>query len=531
MKRSIIFILTLLTQCTLGHVQGDSSELTKSNTPKRGGTLRLAIGSDLLKLDPAYANDFRSWFLQRAIFRGLLDYDDVNHQIVSDHAAKWRMSDDRKTYTFELKPGVRFANGREVEAEDYVYSFERMIDPTTAAVGQQYLPGIKGEEEFIHRKSAHISGLRAPNRQTLVIELNKPSYIFALRLTLPYAMVLPREVVQSQGKQFAEHVIGSGPYFLKEHKPGMSWRLERNPYYQGYGAFVDVIEVSIIGESYLHAMMVERGELDILFFPSSVDYVRMMRDLRLSKFMDVSNTADIYFVFMNTEMKPLDNVLVRRAVNHALNRERLTRLQLPGLPAEGMIPPWLDWSNPHLPHYDYNPTKARALLREAGFPSGVTVDFWYSQGLRRLAQGVAEDLRVAGIEVSQHKVTTEAYLDKIRTRKAVQMGLVDWGWDYPDIISMLDPVVNGSKITETECLNWAFYNNPEVTRFIVESDGEFDPIRRRKLFERIETQVMKDAPWAPINYAQNPTVRSPRLRGYRSHPHWAARLEELWLDQ
>ncbi|MGH7942438.1 MAG: ABC transporter substrate-binding protein, partial [Limisphaerales bacterium] len=143
--------------------------------PVRGGTLRLAMSSDFRSLDPAIAYDLDSIPIVRLMFRGLLEYDN-GVKLVPGQASDWNISPDGKTYTFHLKPGVKFANGREVEAQDYIFSFERILNPATDSYGQSFFTDIEGAPEFIAGKTNHVSGLSAPDKRTLIIRLKKPLY-------------------------------------------------------------------------------------------------------------------------------------------------------------------------------------------------------------------------------------------------------------------------------------------------------------------------------------------------------------------
>ena len=179
-------------------------------------------------MDPAIAFDGLSIPLVRLLFRGLLNYDDSTG-LVTGQAKDWNISPDGRTYTFHLLPGVRFSNGREVEAEDYVFAFERILSPKTSSPGQTYFLDILGAQEFADGKTAHVRGLHAPNKETLVIELKEPTFTFRYVLAMAFASAVPREVVQQFGTDFLSHLTGSGPYRLAKWRRGISgaWNATR----------------------------------------------------------------------------------------------------------------------------------------------------------------------------------------------------------------------------------------------------------------------------------------------------------------
>jgi ABC-type transport system substrate-binding protein len=499
-----------------------------SESPRRGGTLRLGQESDFTTLDPAVALHVGYWAMQRLLFRGLLEYDDAN-QLVGEHAQSWSVSEDKQTYTFHLRAGIRFAHGREVEAQDYVYSLERVINPKSSSQGMAYLTKIRGASEFIKGTAAHVAGLRALDRHTLIIELAEPSFVFAFKLAMPFTFPVPRELVEPSERAFRQRLIGSGPYVVKEHIPGLRWRLARNPHYAGADGFPDKVVVEVSGDDYLQTMMVERGELDLSSL-SVQDWLRLQRDDRWRHQVRSVFSANVLMLCMNTELKPFDDVRVRRAVNHALGRQRLAKLVRPATVAHGIVPPGMPWENPELRPYDHDPQAARALLREAGYANGFEVELWYPQTfLGRLPEAIQEDLRQVGIQINLRPGNPSSVIQKAGQRGQVALSLSGWVVDYPDPSSFFDPTLNGAKIAESDGSNFSFYNSSEVNRLILEADRTFDAPERLTLLRRMEAIVMEDAPWAPLVHSDLTWLCHPRLQGFQAHPLWSLRLEKLWL--
>ena len=499
--------------------------------PRRGGTLRLVSPTDWRSLDPVIAFDGSSTPLQKLLFRGLLDYDGgIN--LIPDQASDWAVSPDGKTYTFHLRPGVKFAHGREVEAADYIYSFERVLNPKTASVGQTYLMDIVGAEEFNLGKAPHVTGLRAPDARTLIIELKKATFVFRYILAMNFTDALPRELVEKYGKDFQYHMIGSGPYVIKEWRRHIGYRFERNPFYSGTDGYVDRVDLMIGGDQALHAMMVERGDLDFAI-ASAADAVRFTHDARLRPWLLRVPQASTDYFFMNTEVKPFDDVRVRRAINHAVNHERMLKLAGGfGTVAHGIVPPSMPWTNSNVPVYPYNPERARELLREAGFPNGFKTQLSFISSRTqdsRMAGGIAEDLRVVGIEVELQPLIYSAFEVKVATRKSAPCGVWGWQQDYPDASNFLDVLLSGDRITDTECNNTAFYSNPKVNQLLGQAGASVVAEERLELFRAAERQIMADAPWVPTVNEVVPVLVNPRVHGAVAHPVWMYRYEKMWL--
>lgn len=500
-------------------------------TPRRGGTLRVWNTQDWRSLDPAVAFDNESMPHQRLLFRGLVAYDSGT-RLVPDQASDWSLSEDLRTYTFHLKPGVRFAHGREVEAEDYVFSLERILDPRTTSAGQSYFMGILGAPEFSSGKATNVAGIRAPDRHTLVIELAKPEFTFLNVMTMPFASPLPREVVRQHGANFQYHLIGSGPYMVSEWRRDVRWRFVRNPHYSGPDGWVDAVEIMLGGDRWLGVMMVERGELDRVM-AEGVSALRIERDPRLKSWLGWVQPVHTGYLFLNTGIKPFDDVRVRQAVSLAVNKERLIKLA-GGLAvvAHGVVPPSMPWVNPGLPPDEFSPVRARARLVEAGLPDGFKTQLWFIDARvidKRMAAGIQQDLGAIGIDLELQGVSLAAFEVRVRARNQVPCGIWGWSQDYPDPSNFLDVLLNGDRITEGSSNNQAFYNNPDVNRRLGIAEATFDPVIRLQRYRDIEAEVMRDAPWVPLYHERLPIVRNPRLRGDVPHPVWLWRYEHMWL--
>jgi ABC-type transport system substrate-binding protein len=503
-----------------------------AETPKRGGILRAGYVSEFKSMDPAKGFDGDAIPYIKLLFRGLIDYDDGTG-LAPDQAEDWSISPDGKTYTFHLKPGIRFANGREVEAADYVYSLERILNPDTGSIGQTYYLDILGAREFIDGKEKHVRGLSAPDKRTLVIELKAPTYTFRYVMAMAFATPVPREVVEKYGAEFQSHLSGTGPYRLAEWRKGMRWRFERNPYYTGTDGYFDGVDIMIGGDEALFTMMLQRGELDRVS-ASPAQAILFRRDPKLRSWLLPIDTANTDYLFMNVEMKPFDDARVRQAINYAINKERLLRVTGGfAVVAHGVVPPSIPWTNTTLPQYEYNPEKARALLAEAGYPKGFRIPLWFGLDARvfkPMAEAIQQDLQAIGVQVELRSANYNAFQVKAETRHQVEFGI--WGWmlDYPDPSDFLDVLLSGERITETDCNNAAFYNSSEVNRLLAQAAGTVELPERTRLFRLAENKVLEDAPWVPLIHEQIPVLYHPRLHGTQPHPVWLWRYEKMWLE-
>jgi len=508
-------------------------------TPKRGGTLRLALPSDLSSLDPNFAFDTISEPFLMLLYEGLVEYDD-GLKLLPCIAQHWELSADQRTYTFHLRPGVRFSNGREVVAADFVFTLERTLDPKLAALTESFFEGIAGARDFRAGKTPHVRGIRAPRGDTLEIELEAPDPTFLYILTLPGALVVPRETVERLGSAFATQPVGTGPYVLKQWRRGVKMRFERNPFYsQPDRQYLDAIEVAEGGDSTLHLMMFERGELDIADVTAEPgipvpDILRVQHDPRWRGLIESIAAASNWYLALNTELEPFNHREVRQAMNYAIDKGKIVRLlHQTVLPAKGILPPSIPGFNPDLTGYPYDPAKARQLLAAAGYPHGFSCRLWFEAGnplMEPAASAVQYDLAQAGIKAQLNPVTMAAFIDSSERRKTMQCGLTGWSQDYPDPSDFLDTQFNGNHITEEGCQNVAFYNNAKVNALFAEAATCKDPARRLQLYQVAEQTVVTDAPLVPLFYQRVFALRQPWLHGVRLHPVFYFRFERMWKD-
>ena len=506
--------------------------------PTLGGTLRLALPTDVRSLDPAIAYEPESWPFLRLLYHGLLDYDeDLN--LVPWQARDWNISPDGRTYTFHLLPGVRFSNGREVRAQDYCFTLERILNPKTKSPGDGFFRGILGAKEFQDGKAPHVRGLRSPEPDTLVIELSTPDLSFQYMMAMPFAFVVPQEVVELYQDDFAQHPTGTGPYILRDWRRGARLRFGRNPFYSGREiSYLEAIEVMIGGDETLHLMMFERGELDIACItPAGVpipDFTRIMRNPVLRKGLEQMPHSATWYISLNTELPPLDNANVRRAMNYATDKQRLIRLlNNRGIPAHGVLPPPMPGFNTKLKGYDYDPTKARQLLAEAGYAQGFKTAIWHENDLAssRLAAAIKQDWSQVGVEVELRPAALAMYLEAVKRRTNAPCALGPWFQDYPDPSNFLNVLFHGGRIVDVNCNNRAFYNNAKVNKLLDEAASSGDIERRLELYRQAEVIIVEEAPWVFLFHPFLYKLSQPWLRGPKLHPIWPSRFERMWIEK
>ncbi|MDQ2730129.1 MAG: ABC transporter substrate-binding protein [Armatimonadota bacterium] len=508
---------------------------------KYGGTLELVGGDDIRSLDPAVAYDLPAWGVERTLYSGLLDYDDKAN-LIPMAATRWEISPDGKTYTFHLRHDMHFegplTHNRLVTSQDFAYEIGRVLDPKTGSSGFDFFSTILGADAFKEKKSKTVSGLVTPDLYTLVVHLKAPKPEFLNIMAMPFAYAVPHEVVEKYGAaDFPEHAESYGPFKLGFWRRNVDIQLDRNPHYWIKGVpFLDHIHERF-GMGDLNSMMMfETGELGLSSIPPP-DFVRITHNPKFANLTVKQPAMTIYYLSMNCEMPPFNDVRVRQAVNYAINRERVLKLlNNRGALATGVLPPGMPGADdPTLKGYSYDPAKARQLLKEAGHPEGFSSVLWVrsSDGAgteMQQAQSIQQDLEAVGIHVQLKPVTFSVWLTAVSKEGHVPMSMNRWVMDFPDPSDFLDVLLNSKQARKDEGNNNAFYKSPAMDALLNRAGSMLDPAKRLDLYRQANRLAVHDAPWVFLYYPVDYQLHQPWVHGFKLHPVWPALYEKIWLS-
>ncbi len=532
----------------------------------RHGTLRIFDQSDVEALDPGIAYGAADLALLRGVVRELYSFDvaaegDAALEPVPDLAdGPYELAADRRTYTFRIRPGVRYANpvSREVKAADFVYAIRRQFQPGQKTRSPNPYAGlIKGLAEFAAGKAKTISGMQALDDRTLRIVLTQPANDFPSILALPFFSPVPEEYASrhEMGQDYARHLVGSGPYTLRSYVPNKLIELVRNTNWDPQTdplrkAWVDSITVRIGGDEAEIQEAIERGDADMnldLVSPPNQDLRRLSGDPDLKKQFALMTTGCVRYLSLQTDSGPTSSPLVRKAINVAVDKRALL-LEIGGSfagdVATTILSPTLSgfqrYPDPYwTPDYRGNPRQARDLLAQAGHPGGMTVNYvGPSTGKGPQVQASLQSaLARAGIRLAPksydgYKVYTES-LQLQSKRNEHQVALARWCPDFPGngARSFIGVLLDGRKITPTANNNYGDYNNPQVNSMIDEAYRTEDPERRNALWGEIDRKIMQDAAWVPLVYERQPYFWSSRVKHWTFSP-WISNpdITNVWLD-
>ena len=321
-----------------------AAQVAKTDTAmerdKPTGGVMTRLFRDPPTLDPHKTSDTTSAFIIGEVFSGLVTLN-TDLQIVPDIADRWEISEDGTVYTFHLLPDAKFADGKSVTAQDFVYSLNRAVDPALASpVARTYLSDIVGATEVLDGEATEISGVKAIDDDTLEITIDAPKAYFLAKLTYPTAFVVDRSNVDSGGQNWTDNPNSTGPFTLKEYKIGEHIILERNDNFYREPAYIDQVVFNLAGGQAM--ALYENDEIDITGV-SLFDLERFKdpNEPLAGELKIAPPGFSVTYIGFNVNEPPFDDVHFRRALNLAIDKELIANEVLAGLrlPAYGVLPP------------------------------------------------------------------------------------------------------------------------------------------------------------------------------------------------
>ncbi|MDR6290963.1 MULTISPECIES: ABC transporter substrate-binding protein [Inquilinus] len=490
---------------------------------KPGGTMTVTYKDDVTTLDPAIGYDWQNWSMIKSLFDGLMDYKPGTTDLVPDLAESFTVSPDGQTYTFKLRQGVKFHNGRELKAADVKYSLNRVVQPETQSPGAGFFDSIQGFADVSTGKAKELSGIETPDDYTVVFHLTRPDAPFLHKMALNFSHVVPKEEVEKYGADFGKHPVGTGAYKLAEWTLGQRIVFERNPDYFHKGLpHLDKIVFEVGQEPVVALLRLQRGEVDIAGdgIPPA-KFLEVMQDPTYKGLIIQGSQLHTGYVTMNVKAKPFDDVRVRQAVNMAINKDRIIRIiNGRAKPASQPLPPSMPGYATDYKGYAYDVEGAKKLMADAGQGSGFTTDLYVANTdpQPRIAQAIQQDLAQIGIKaeiksLAQANVIAAGGDEKQSTM--IWSGGMAWIADFPDPSNFYGPIL-GCGGAVPGGWNWSWYCNADLDKRAAEADSIADPAKtaeREAKWRDIFLDVMKDAPWAPIFNEQRYTIRSARMGG------------------
>ncbi len=484
-----------------------------------------------ITLDPAVAGEMSSHVYITHLYSGLVTLNE-DLQVEGDIAQDWTVSDDGTRYVFELRDDVRFHSGRAVTAADFKYSWERACDPATGSgTAPIYLGDIVGAQEMLAGEATELSGVSVLDEHTLQVDIVGPRSYFLYKMTYTTAYVVDHETVAG-GPNWWREPNGTGPFSLARWEEGNILELRRNPDYHGTPALLDAVEFHLLAG--VPMMLYEQGHIDVVSVHSA--YMDIVTDPANPVHEELMSTPELslYYIGFDVTRPPFDDVYVRLAFCHAVDRDRIVSILFrDGMTrAGGLLPKGLPGYDPDLDPYTYDPDLARKLLQQSSYgsaealpPISITLSGYANQVPSHIAAALHGWKEHLDVEVSVRQLEPEAFLYHIRDERD-EMYSMGWIADYPDPHNFL-----GTLFTTGESYNISGYNNPEFEALLQEAAAEMDENRRLELYRQAEQLAVEDPPCLPLMYGVNHVLVKPYVSGYQMNAMGVPDLAKVSVER
>ena len=478
---------------------------------KESGALRVTYASFPGYLDPALAYDTESYTAMYDTYIPLLTYAHANGEaggkvIPGLAKALPRISDDGKTYTLFLRPGLKYSDGTPVRASDFTSSVERMFKLDSG--GSSFYTDIVGAEQFLETKRGGISGIKTDDRSgEIVIDLVEPRGTFTNELGLLFVALLPPDTPDQN--QTANPPPATGPYAITAAQPGRGWEYARNPQWLKNNAklmpdlpsgHVDKIDVTVIRNPSTQVNDVEQGKFDWMQNSPPTDrYAEVKSRYEGSQFR-VERQINTYYFWMNTKKAPFDDLRVRQAVNYAVDPAALERIYAGSLAATQQILPAGMPGYEKLELYPHNLAKAKQMISRAD-PSDREITVWTDdEGPNEDAASYYQDvLEKLGFDAKLKVLSADNYFTVMGNRSTPDLdtGWTNWFEDYPNPNDFFQPLLAAESIQPTNNTNWSQIDDPALSAKIAKLGGEPLGSKQEAEYADLDREYMEQAPWAP----------------------------------
>ena len=549
MKKKVSAVLAILlaasmtlASCGSSGQSSSTASGSSSQTEPGGATtgdvkqeITFALQNEPDILDPnVTSNSFAAPFLDN-LFEGLVTYDQENN-LVGGNAESWEISEDGLTYTFKLRPGLKWSDGSPLTSKDYLFMFQRIITPTTAAQylnmvtdyvvnAQEIYDGAKGMEEL---------GITAPDENTLVITLKQPTPFFLGILAMYTFCPTKQEIVEAQPQEWAQsatNYVSNGPFLMSEFNFGESVVLTKNPnYWNAANVSLEKLTFRYILDASTALSAFESGEVDGIRNVPPADLPRLKTESEALQI--VPSFATTYYLY-NYQNETLKDAKVRQALSLAIDRTAIIEnvLQSTDSPAFGLVAPGysvdgVDYTEGRSSYglsATANVEEARKLLAEAGYPDGqgfpkLRLSYYSDTIVKKVAEALQQMWKQnLGIDMEITSADWKVFYDNVQ-KGDYDIAAMGWAADYLHPMSFYPLFVTG------DITNNAFYSDPAYDAIVTQAKTITDPAEAVKVMRQAEDVLMAQMPMLPVYHRSIIFMMRPGIEGYNMSP-----LQQLYF--
>ncbi|MBI3017291.1 MAG: peptide ABC transporter substrate-binding protein [Deltaproteobacteria bacterium] len=536
----VLISFTLLLSCS------SRSKLTND-------TLYFNLGTEPPSLDPSKATDTTSNLVIENLMDNLTDYDisTPDLKIVPKVAKSWKITEGGKVYTFTLRDDVLWTDGKKVTAQDFEYSWRRLIEPATAAEYAYFLFDIKNAKAFNEGKIKDFSkvGIKAINDHTFQITLESPVSYFLHVSTFSSLSPLRKDVIDQWGDRWTdpEHIVTNGPFKLTHWKHDYQLTLERNENYYGAKGKLKKVECFMIVEQSTALSLYQTRKLDIITQVPTLDIPKLKQTPEFHS----GNFLSTYYIGLNTKKAPLNNPYVRKALASSINRNQITEmLQKGDIPTSSLIPMGMQGYNPDL-GYKLNIEQAQEWMKKAGYEKkeGNTISWVHSKtkepfptitfiyNTNEAHKTIAEDLQAQwkknlgitmAIDNQEWKVYNNSLQGSHTSPETAPFHLFRLGWnaDYPDPDNFMSLFTSYSDNNHTHWGNSKFDSLTEKAKVILDKTKRVDMYNKaQKILLEEDTAII------PLYVYAHQSMWRDEVKGAQMNPLDRWYFDQLWLER
>src|SRR6059036_1370261 len=502
-------------------------------TPRRGGVLLAAIAADAPSLDPHQEQTFATMQLVAPLYSTLIQIDPYSYpKIIGDAATEWKIAPDGLTYTFKIRPGIRFHDGSPLTAADVKATYDKIIFPPA------------GVRSIRKNTYSAMSSVEAPDPSTVVFKLKFPSASLLGNLASPWNVIYPKKYLDRDPNYFKNNVVGSGPFKFKSYTRGATFEGERNPdYFVKDRPYLDGYKFFISTETAVRAAAIRSGRAWVEFrtFPlSEVEAIK--KQLGDKVVVQETPATGLFGIAMNQTQKPFTDIRVRKALTLGIDRSTAGRVLYPIASLRdvgGLMRPTTEWAIAGselqlLPGFwrdaEKNRAEARRLLAEAGYPNGFKVVLKNRNvklPYQDFAVYVIQEWRKIGVEAEHRPLETAAWYADGRDQGNFEVVVTPIGAFIDDPDQLLAPYITGSS------QNWARFSNPAIDDLYSRRARTLDPAERRRLVIELQKIVLENAYHIPGLWWSRNVVHWAKVKNWVAPPSHLTnqKLQDVWLSE
>ncbi|MFD1037529.1 ABC transporter substrate-binding protein [Virgibacillus byunsanensis] len=538
MKSKFLIICMFIFPFTLGLVACSNDQNTSSEDTDEQ-VLVFARGADSESLDFASTNDGEVSRVTRQVFESLLSFSEESFEVIPGLAHDWKAEDDGKVYTFYLEEGVKFHDGTDFNAEAVKTNFERWADPAHEysfaddgyfhTIYGTMFGGFKGDEGHV------IEEINVLGDHEVEFVLKEPLGYFLQNMAMDDFAIASPASFEEFGTELNQNPVGTGPFKFVSWSKDDSIILEKFEDYRKEGLpKLDKVIFKVIPDNSARLIALRSGEVDIIdgLNPDDAEGVDAEDNLELY----TRSENNFGYLGFNTTKEPIDDKLVRQAINHSIDRQAIADALYAGYASSAVnpLPPGYLGYNDEIEGYEFSKEKAKDLLAEAGYKDGFEINLWsmpvarpYMPDPEKVAEIIQNDLSEVGITVNIVREEWAPYLEKTAEGEH-DMFLLGLSGTNGDPDNFLNNLLHSNNIGST---NRTFYKNEKVDDLFDRARVLTDQNERAELYKEAQRLISEDSPMVTLVHSTPVLAARKEVENYKPHPATTESLAEVELSK